>query len=350
MVTTKLKGIFKVRAKGHVYYYAWRGGPRIEADFGTPEFLQEFLDARSPLAGLDRRKFSAWVSLYKASDQYNELSDSTKRNWGPLLDEIKIYFGALSVRCFDRPAIRRDIRHWRDRRKATPRMADLAKQVLSRVCSFIVEEGGLSLNPCEGISNLYSVDRSGIIWTDDDLDKLCKHASPEISYTARLAVLTGMRQGDLLRLPWSRVSDLSIEIRTSKSKGKRRAIIPITNNLRDLLATIPKRAITVLTNTLGEPWTGDGFRSSFAAAVERAGLDGRGLHFHDFRGTAATNFYRAGFTSQEIADSLGWSKDQVEELINRYVKRDELMLDRIRRMERLENENRKTGSKTGEGQ
>ena len=151
-------------------------------------------------------------------------------------------------------------------------------------------------------------------------------------------------------MPWTRISDLVIEIRISKSRGRRSAIIPVTDGLHDLLAKIPKRAVTVLTNTLGEPWTSSGFRSSFGAAVERAGLGDRDLHFHDLRGTAATKFYRAGLTSQEIADILGWSKVQVEELIDRYVKRDELLRDRIHRLERFENENRKTDSKTEEGQ
>ena len=31
---------------------------------------------------------------------------------------------------------------------------------------------------------------------------------------------------------------------------------------------------------------------------------------------------------------MAWSEDKVERLIDRYVKRDELMLDRIRRMEK----------------
>jgi integrase len=40
----------------------------------------------------------------------------------------------------------------------------------------------------------------------------------------------------------------------------------------------------------------------------RAGMHDRDLHFHDLRGTAATNFYRAGFTVREIAQTLGWAE------------------------------------------
>jgi integrase len=116
--------------------------------------------------------------------------------------------------------------------------------------------------------------------------------------------------------------------------------------LREFMETIPKRALKVLTNTDGQPWK-TGFGASWQAALKRAGLGERDLHFHDLRGTAATNFYRAGFTSPEIAETLGWSQQKVESIINRCVKRDEILRDRIRRMERHENENRKTDSKTG---
>ncbi len=83
--------------------------------------------------------------------------------------------------------------------------------------------------------------------------------------------------------------------------------------------------------------------------MHRAGLAERDLHFHDTRGTAATNFYRAGLSPREITEILGWSEDKVERLIDRYVKRDEILRDRIRRMEQLGNENRKTDSKTASG-
>jgi integrase len=348
MATRKnpMKGLFKVKAKGRTYYYAFRGGPRIEAQYGSPEFLEEYLAARSPDAHLDRSRFGAWVGLYKASADYRKLADATKRNWAPKLDAIKAHFGKLPIRVFDRPAIRKDIRHWRDKWRAHPRMADIAKQVLSRVCSFAMAEGALSSNPCEGIPNLYDVDRSEIIWTLEDLDALCKVASPEIQWAARLAALTGLRQGDLLRLTWSQVGDLAIQLKTSKSRGRRSALVPITQAIRDQLAAIPRRAMTVLTNTNGESWK-TGFGASWQAAIKRADLGGRDLHFHDLRGTAATNYYRAGLTSQEIADIMGWGKEHVEKLIDIYVKRDELLLDRIHRLERFATENRKTDSKTG---
>jgi len=63
--------------------------------------------------------------------------------------------------------------------------------------------------------------------------------------------------------------------------------------------------------------------------------EGSKLHFHDLRGTAATNYFRVGFTTRETAEIMGWSEDRVERLVDRYVKRDEILADRVRRFEQV---------------
>jgi hypothetical protein len=77
---------------------------------------------------------------------------------------------------------------------------------------------------------------------------------------------------------------------------RREAIIPLYDELRDVLARIPKRATTVLTNSKRRPWTPDGVGSSFNRAKIDAGMNDRNLNFHDLRGTAATRFYIAGLS------------------------------------------------------
>lgn len=163
------------------------------------------------------------------------------------------------------------------------------------------------------------------------MDKLAEHASKEVLTAARLAALTGLRQSDLLKLSWSHIGANAIELRTGKSRGRKAALVPMTNEIRQLLNAIPRRSTVVLTNSKGKPWRG--FGSSWNDLMKESGLDKRGLHFHDLRGTAATNFFRAGFTIREIAETLAWSEEKVERLIDRYVKRDEILRDRIRRLD-----------------
>lgn len=331
MPKVDLTGVHKVTAKGRTYWYAWRGAgaPRLKGEPGSPEFLASLEQARAGQRTGDKTKVSGLVIAYKRDEAWSGLSDKTQTNWAPWLDRVTVHFGDLRVAAFDRPLIRLAIKKWRDQYRATPRAADMGLQVLSRVMSFAVENGQLGTNPVAGIPHLYSANRSEVIWTADDLAHLGQHASPEVMWAAQLAVMTGLRQGDLLKLSWSHVKTNSIEIRTGKSGGAKTTLIPIHAALRALLDVIPKRATTVLTNSDGLPWK-SGFGSSWNRAVTRAGID---KHFHDLRGTAATAFYRAGFTSREIAEVMTWSEKAVESLIDRYVKRDELLLDRIRRLD-----------------
>jgi len=56
-------------------------------------------------------------------------------------------------------------------------------------------------------------------------------------------------------------------------------------------------------------------------AKAKAGIGGE-LHFHDLRGTAATKFYVADLPIRAIAEILGWTEDNVESIIRKYVGRD----------------------------
>jgi integrase len=322
MVRVDLKGIAKVTAKGRTYWYAWRGGPRLGGEPGSPEFMASYNEAIESCRLPDPARFRSLVTLYRAGD-FNNLSPSTKRNWSPWLDRIADYFGDLSIRQFDRPEkVKPVIRKWRSRWADKPRTADYALQVLSRVLSHAVELGKIAGNPCEGIKQLYSADRAEIIWTEAHIARIKQTCTIEIAHAIDLAAHTGLRLGDLLRLSWSHVGEIEIVIATGKSTHRREAVIPLYDDLRAALARIPRRSTTILTNSKHRPWTRDGFGSSFNKAKIAAGMVDVDLHFHDLRGTAATKFYAAGLQLRVIAEILGWTEGNVDSIIRKYVGRD----------------------------
>jgi integrase len=331
------KGIAKVTAKGHTYYYAWRGGPRLRGEYGSAEFWASYNEAVADAKAPDQSRFRSLVVLYKASADYKGLADSTKSQWSKWLDKISDYFGELRIAQFERPEkIRPVIRRWRNQWADKPRTADYGMQVLSRVLSHAVDPlGKIAGNPCQGIKRLYTGDRSEIIWTDADIAQLKKAGGsrklsgelveapcpPEMVHAVELASHTGLREGDLARLSWPHVGDDAITLSTGKSGGRREAIIPLFDDLRAVLARIPKRATTILTNSRGHPWKPNSLAGAFIRAKASAGMSDRDLHFHDLRGTAATRFYVAGLPIRVIAEILAWSEDQVEKIIRRYVDR-----------------------------
>jgi len=228
MVRINLKGIAKVTAKGRTYWYAWRGGPRLCGEPGTPEFVASYNEAVENRRTPDDGRFRSLVILYRGSRDYAKLAESTKRNWGPWLDRLSDYFGELRVAQFDRlEKIRPVIRQWRDQFADKPRTADYGMQVLSRILSHAVELGKIAGNPCEGIKKLHDgSDRANRIWTDADMAQLQRTCRTDIAYVVDLAAHTGLRQGDLLRLSWSHIGKDAITITTGKSRHRREAIMP----------------------------------------------------------------------------------------------------------------------------
>lgn len=336
MVKVKLSGVATATAKGRRYYYAWRGGPRLHGEPGSPEFIASFAAAMESRKPRDDNRIRALVALYKASPAFNGLAETTRRIWTRWLDRIVEHFGDLRVVQFDRAdKIRPLIRRWRDKWADKPRSADYAIQVLSRVLSHAVDLDKISANPCEGIKSLYSNDRADIIWTDDDLKAFRSVASPEVWRAVNLAAHTGLRAGDLKRLCWSHIGPEAISIPTSKSKGGMTAFVPLYDDLRSVLAEIPKRSPSVLTNEKGRPWADGVNGSSFRNARDKA-LPGRDLHFHDLRGTAATRFHQAGLTNREIAEIMAWEEAHVEKIIRRYVSRSAVTASIVRRLNQTE--------------
>jgi integrase len=209
--------------------------------------VTELAEAHAARHAPDSTRIAGLVVAYRGSvDWLERVGAGTKKTWAPHLDSIAEHFGPLRVAQFDKPEIRPEIRVWRDLSAATPRKADTGIQVLSALLSFGVDTGRLRWNACSGMDKLYEVDRSEIIWEDEDLAKLEAVASPAVWRMARLGCLTGLRQDDLRHLTWTEVGELAIEVLTRKSRRagrrtKRRiALVPIYDELRTFLDSIPR--------------------------------------------------------------------------------------------------------------
>ena len=78
-----LKGIHHVRrrlANGQTkdHYYAWRGGPPINAKPGTPEFIHLFNEAHATLRQPRASTMMTLIAEYKSSAEFGRLAPSTR--------------------------------------------------------------------------------------------------------------------------------------------------------------------------------------------------------------------------------------------------------------------------------
>jgi len=127
--------------------------------------------------------------------------------------------------------------------------------------------------------------------TNEKLRLLIDYAIPHLKPILKLALITGMRRGEILKMKWNDINLRlgTIRIPVENSKTKRERFIPIDTNLIIELDSIERKSDYVFLNN----WTGDhrkNVNEAFRSACERAGIpSGRksGLTFHDLRHLAA---------------------------------------------------------------
>lgn len=318
----RVKGVHTVKAKlangtRRVYYYAWKGGPRINAEPGTPDFWAAYNKIVAARQEHAVGSLGDVIDEYLVSGEFKAVSDSHQRALRSYLGLIRKQFGTMPLRVIEDRRVRGDFRKWRDRFIETPRKADYAWTTLSRLMTFAIDRGHIAVNPCIGGKRLYDADRADKIWGADDLRAFLEIASVPLQRALMMALWTGQRQGDLLRLTWAAYDGKTIRLK--QSKGKARVPVPVGGPIKEMLDAMQaerKKSVTILTNSRGQPWTGDGFRTSWDKAYKTAGITD--LHFHDLRGTAVTRLALAGCTVPEIASITGHSLKTVQEILDKH--------------------------------
>jgi integrase len=179
------------------------------------------------------------IAEYKASSDFTRLAQPTKRAYSIYIKRIEEDFGDLPLAAIDDPRVRGEFKVWRDSFAATPRAADYAWSTLARIMSFAKDRGIIETNPCEKGGRLYAADRTDKVWGEQELASILAIAPEEIKLALMLALWTGQRQGDLLRLPWSSYDGTHIRLRQSKTG--RRIAMPAGAPLKALLDTTERR-------------------------------------------------------------------------------------------------------------
>ena len=243
---------------------------------------------------------------------------------------------ARRLAALDDPRVRKDFLDWREKVAITSgeREADNRLSAISAMLTWAVDRGQANANHLRGFRRMYHADRSEIIWLPEHIASFMKVAPIEMQRAIILALHTGQREGDLLRLPWSGYDGLRIGLRQGKARRGGRlgplVEIPCTGALRRMLDGMERVSPLILTTKTGQSLKKRYFARLWNEAMERAGLQSVllpgsdqwvELHFHDLRGTAVTMLSEAGCTPQQIATITGHSLKTVHRILERYLAR-----------------------------
>ena len=303
------------------YYYAWRGGPKLDGEPGTDAFLASYNAALAERKAADKGTVAELLRNYKSSPEFTRLALTTRRDYESVFTAIRKEFGTMPIGITTDRRARKLFKDWRAGFASTPRKADRHWAVLKRVFSHAVDCGDLPFNPCAGGGRLWHGSRKDSVWTPEALLRFRASAAAPLVDAMHLAIATGQRQGDLLRLTWTAYDGERLTLRQSKT-GRRVSLL-LDVETRALLdrrkAENEQRerpAVTILVNSRSRSWTSDGFKTSWGKATAKAGI--KGLTFHDLRGTAITEAAVSGATVPQIASRFGYSPKDVEAMLDRH--------------------------------
>lgn len=173
---------------------------------------------------------------------------------------------------------------------------------------------GMSLKEPEG--RLRWVTRVEADTLIDEAEKDRK--SPHLADFIRLALNTGCRKNEMLKLPWDRV-DLKanrIYLGSEDTKNGKRRMVPVNLEARQALLN---RARFRAEQCPDSPWVfahknGERVKymqNGFQAALKRAGIEN--FRVHDLRHTCASWLVNAGVPLPEVRDLLGHSSIEMTE-------------------------------------
>ncbi len=186
-----------------------------------------------------------------------------------------------------------DVREYMDRRgKAAKVQANREKALLSHVFNHARAWGYTSAaNPCAGVKSFRETGRDRYV-TDDEFTAVRGAAHRTVADALTLALLTGQRPADVLKMGRNDIRDGALHVTQNKT-GKRIAIA-LTDELGELVERLlahPKAPAFLIANDNGSAVTPQQFRGRFDKARAAAGVS---FQFKDIRAKAGTEANAAG--------------------------------------------------------
>jgi integrase len=301
-------GVFQKRGKYYIDYYLEGrrvreciGTSKREADRALAVRRGEILQGRLKLADhLPSPRFSEFAV------DYLEYSKANKRSWrrdAVTLKQLTPFFGTRRLKEITPWLVER----YKVHRKAQikPASVNLELACLKHMFTMAMTWGKAERNPVKQVRLLRLSNQVERILSAEEEQRLLGCSSDRLRPLITLALNTGMRLGEIVRLDWERIDWQRGVIRLVETKNGRGRAIPMNATVRAAL----------------QPLRGDGIPSGPVFGAERtvaawqrhdfdrarAAAELADVRFHDLRHTFATRLVLSGVDLATVAKLLGHS-------------------------------------------
>ncbi|MER8983903.1 site-specific integrase [Mesorhizobium sp. M0843] len=241
-------------------------------------------------------------------------SKATRRHYTTSLTNIVEVLGDFPLRVLDEERVQTYIKTKMKTGKTVQLRRDLA--FLSTLMTHARRwDCGVDRNPLKGLDkkDIADADRREVYLHFHHYEKLlaaCTEAHQRMFIT--LAVWTGMRHQELMKLNWDEI-DLEhglIQLDGERTKNSSSRRIPLRQEVRDTLSNTPEaHRVGYLFKGRKEGKAQFDFKASWNGIRKRAGMPK--LHIHDLRHTFASWLIQSGVSSFTTQDLMGHKTDSM---------------------------------------
>ncbi len=288
-----------------------------------PTFAEALAKVRQP--GAERTRpvagtMAALVAEYRASSEFKNIpSPKTRDNYHRYLSMIEQDHAREAVKAM----ARRDVLLLRDRFGDRPGKANNWLNVLRRLLAFAVDRGYRRENPAAGIKPLELGEHEP--WPAELLTSALAAATPMTRLIIVTGLCSGARAGDAIRLHHNMIQadperPGARELSFTASKNRTAVTVPMHADWLAELARVPRRAVTLLYDRLGKPFSDpdvlqDRVRELLLSInaptyVARNGKR-RAYAFHGLRKNAACYLAEQGLSDTEIGAIVAMTPETV---------------------------------------
>lgn len=189
-------------------------------------------------------------------------------------------------------------------------MCRVSLSCLSNILSYAHDRGMVTYNQAFNIRGL-PPKREIHRWEVEEIDKFLDTAPLRLRQAVLLALYTGQRRSDLVRIKWDDYNGDTIKL--TQVKTKKEMVIPVHKRLKTMLDAMQitqrgrqqktRRNPYILNNFHGQPWVADTLRAAIKEHLFKIGIKDRSVH--GLRKSAASFLAEAGCTTYQIQAVTG---------------------------------------------
>jgi len=261
--------------------------------------------------------FAAVIRAYMVSPKWDELSPASKSAYARYLRIAGSPESLGSVPVAEmRPAL---VQAYLDAFADRPSVQASARTAIKAVERWAIVRD-LIPRPITLGTEVLASDGGHTPWTDEQVAIGEQHARPHIARVITLAVNTGQRGSDLVRMRWSDIEEADGHpgINVTQQKTGLKLWLPFTGALQAAISRWERRPGFILLKEDGHPWLRAQLSNQWVRERDSnpglAPLREAGLVLHGLRATAVVRLRRAGASLPQICDMVGMS----DKMVSRY--------------------------------